>query len=97
MTITLNAAQAMIEPARAHATSLDVPMNIAVTDGGGHLLAFARMDGAILGSIDIRPGQSQDIHSLQRFGGRRQLNDRWSGASAEANDCERLRPPRHAS
>jgi uncharacterized protein GlcG (DUF336 family) len=28
-------------------------MNIAVTDGGGHLLAFARMDGAILGSIHI--------------------------------------------
>jgi Haem degrading protein HbpS-like len=28
-------------------------MNLAVTDGGGHLLAFARMDGSILGSIDI--------------------------------------------
>lgn len=41
MTITPNAAQAMIERARAHATSIDVPMNIAVTDGGGHLLAFA--------------------------------------------------------
>jgi uncharacterized protein GlcG (DUF336 family) len=53
MTITLNAAQAMIERARAHAASIDVPMNIAVTDGGAHLLAFARMDGAILGSIEI--------------------------------------------
>ena len=53
MTITLDAAQAMIERARAHAASIDVPMNIAVTDGGGHLLAFARMDGAILGSIEI--------------------------------------------
>jgi uncharacterized protein GlcG (DUF336 family) len=53
MAITLNTAQAMIERARAHATSIDVPMNIAVTDGGGHLLAFARMDGAILGSIEI--------------------------------------------
>ena len=53
MTITLDAAQAMIERARAHATSIDVPMNIAVTRGGGHLLAFARMDGAILGSIEI--------------------------------------------
>jgi uncharacterized protein GlcG (DUF336 family) len=28
-------------------------MNIAVVDGGGHLLAFARMDKSILGSIDI--------------------------------------------
>src|SRR6266446_1248922 len=53
MTITLNAAQAMIERACAHAASIAVPMNIAVTDGGGHLLAFARMDGAILGSIEI--------------------------------------------
>jgi uncharacterized protein GlcG (DUF336 family) len=53
MSLTLNTAQAMIERARAHATDIGVPMNIAVTDGGGHLLAFARMDGAILGSIDI--------------------------------------------
>ena len=53
MSLTLNAAQAMIERARAHATDIGVPMNIAVTDGGGHLLAFARMDGATLGSIDI--------------------------------------------
>jgi uncharacterized protein GlcG (DUF336 family) len=28
-------------------------MNIAVVDAGAHLLAFARMDKAILGSIDI--------------------------------------------
>src|ERR1700740_631302 len=28
-------------------------MNIAVVDAGGHLLTFARMDKAILGSIDI--------------------------------------------
>jgi uncharacterized protein GlcG (DUF336 family) len=53
MTITLDAAQAMIERARAHATRIGVPMNIAVTDAGGHLLAFARMDGAILGAIEI--------------------------------------------
>jgi uncharacterized protein GlcG (DUF336 family) len=53
MSLTLNTAQAMIERARAHATDIGVPMNIAVTDGGGHLLAFACMDGAILGSIDI--------------------------------------------
>jgi uncharacterized protein GlcG (DUF336 family) len=53
MPITLDAAQAMIERARAHATRIGVPMNIAITDGGGHLLAFARMDGAILGSIEI--------------------------------------------
>ena len=30
-----------------------VPMNIAVADAGGHLLAFGPMDGAIFGSIKI--------------------------------------------
>jgi uncharacterized protein GlcG (DUF336 family) len=43
----------MIERARAHAERVGVPMNIAVVDGGGHLIAFARMDRAIRGSIEI--------------------------------------------
>ena len=53
MSIELDAAQAVIEKARAHSAAVGVPMNIAVVDGGGHLVAFARMDGAILGSIEI--------------------------------------------
>jgi uncharacterized protein GlcG (DUF336 family) len=53
MHIRLAEAQAMVDRARAHAELIGVPMNIAVVDGGGYLLAFARMDGAILGSIDI--------------------------------------------
>jgi uncharacterized protein GlcG (DUF336 family) len=51
--ISLAQAQAMIERARAHAEGIGVPMNIAVVDGGGHLIAFARMDRAIRGSIEI--------------------------------------------
>jgi uncharacterized protein GlcG (DUF336 family) len=53
MSIGLDAAQAVIEKARAHSAVIGVPMNIAIVDGGGHLVAFARMDGAILGSIEI--------------------------------------------
>jgi uncharacterized protein GlcG (DUF336 family) len=53
MHLSLKDAQAIVELARAHAEKIGVPMNIAVVDGGGHLLAFARMDKAILGSIDI--------------------------------------------
>ena len=53
MSITLDTAQAVIDKARAHALAIGVPMNIAVVDGGGHLVAFARMDGSILGSIEI--------------------------------------------
>jgi uncharacterized protein GlcG (DUF336 family) len=30
-----------------------VPVNIAILDAGAHLKAFIRMDGAVLGSIDV--------------------------------------------
>src|SRR6185503_11361940 len=53
MPLSLTEAQTVVEIARAHAEKIGVPMNIAVVDGGGHLLAFARMDRSILGSIDI--------------------------------------------
>ena len=43
----------MIEAARAKADKLGVSMNIAVVDVGANLVAFARMDGAWLGSISI--------------------------------------------
>ena len=51
--VTLSAAQAVVEAARAKAEQIGVPMNIAVVDEGNNLTAFARMDGAWLGSIDI--------------------------------------------
>jgi uncharacterized protein GlcG (DUF336 family) len=51
--VTLSAAQAVVEAARARADEIGVPMNIAVVDEGNNLTAFARMDGAWLGSIDI--------------------------------------------
>ena len=51
--VTLNVASAVIDTARKKAEELDVPMNIAVVDDGGNLAAFARMDGAWLGSIEI--------------------------------------------
>jgi uncharacterized protein GlcG (DUF336 family) len=53
MHLSLKEAQTIVELARVHGEKIGVPMNIAVVDGGGHLLAFARMDKAILGSIDI--------------------------------------------
>jgi len=48
----------MIEAARTKADEIAVPMNIAVVDEGANLLAFARMDGAWLGSIDIAQGKA---------------------------------------
>ena len=52
-TVTLSVGQAVLEAARAKATQIGVPMNIAVVDEGSNLVAFARMDDAWLGSIDI--------------------------------------------
>ena len=51
--ITLEQANKAIEAAKAKAKQQDTLMNIAVVDAGGNLKAFARMDGAFLGSVDI--------------------------------------------
>jgi uncharacterized protein GlcG (DUF336 family) len=51
--VTLDAALSVVDAARKSATAIGVPMNIAVMDEGNNLVAFARMDGAWLGSIDI--------------------------------------------
>ncbi|HEY8558999.1 MAG TPA: heme-binding protein [Pyrinomonadaceae bacterium] len=51
--ITLEEALRVITAARAKAEDIGVMMNIAVVDEGGNLTAFARMDGAWQGSIDI--------------------------------------------
>lgn len=51
--VTLDQAQEIVAAARAKAQEIGVPMNIAVVDAGNNLTAFARMDGAWLGSIDI--------------------------------------------
>ena len=51
--ISLEQAQAAVDAALARATELGTKMDIAVVDGGTNLKAFARMDGAWLGSIDI--------------------------------------------
>ena len=51
--LTLAGAQAILAAAQRHAEGMKVPMDIAVVDDGGHLLAFARMDSAKKSSIEI--------------------------------------------
>jgi uncharacterized protein GlcG (DUF336 family) len=53
MNITLEQAEAAIRAAKEKAKSLNALMNIAVVDAGTNLVAFAHMDDAWLGSIDI--------------------------------------------
>jgi len=51
--LTLEGARAVLAAAERRAQEIGVPMDIAVVDDGGHLLAFARMDGAKLSSVQI--------------------------------------------
>ena len=53
MNITLAQAEKLISAAKSKALEIDTKMNIAVVDAGANLVAFARMDGAWLGSLDI--------------------------------------------
>ena len=51
--VTLNDARSVIAAAEKKAAEIGQPMNIAVVDAGGNLVAHVRMDGAWIGSIDI--------------------------------------------
>lgn len=51
--ISLDEALRVIAASRKKAEEIGVMMNIAVVDTGGNLTAFAKMDGAWGGSIDI--------------------------------------------
>ena len=51
--INLDQAHAALEAAAKKAGEINTKMDICVVDAGGNLKAFARMDGAWLGSIDI--------------------------------------------
>ena len=51
--ISLDRAQAVINAAVAEAKNRNWKMNVAVSDSGGNLVAFQRMDGAMLASIQI--------------------------------------------
>ncbi len=51
--LTLEQAQAAVNAALRRSKELGTKMNIAIVDVGANLTAFAREDGAWLGSIDI--------------------------------------------
>ena len=51
--VTLADARRIIAAAEKKAQEIGQPMNIAVADAGGNLVAHVRMDNAWIGSIDI--------------------------------------------
>jgi len=53
MNITLEQAESVIAAAKQKSIAIETKMNIAIVDAGANLVAFGRMDGAWLGSLDI--------------------------------------------
>jgi uncharacterized protein GlcG (DUF336 family) len=64
--ITLAAAKKALVAAEAEATKNNWPMVFVVVDSGARLVAFARMDTAPLGSIDIAMGKATTANNLRR-------------------------------
>jgi uncharacterized protein GlcG (DUF336 family) len=56
--LTIEEALALIAAARTAAGKLGVPMSFAVMDAAGHLVAFARMDGAQWITADVAQGKA---------------------------------------
>jgi glc operon protein GlcG len=64
--ISLDQAQAVIRTAVAEAIKRDWKMNVAVVDSGGNLVAFERMDGAMLASIQIAEHKARAAATFRR-------------------------------
>ena len=81
--MTMEKAQKIIQAGIMKAKQIGQPMNIAVVDAGANLTAFARMDGAWLGSIDIAinkafTAKAFDISTLE-LGRNSQPGDQFFG------------------
>ena len=64
--ISLQQAQVVIQAALAEARKRNWKMNVAVTDSGGNLVAFQRMDGAMLASIQIAEHKARAAVTFRR-------------------------------
>jgi uncharacterized protein GlcG (DUF336 family) len=64
--ISLDRAEAVIRAAVAEAKKRNWKMNVAVVDSGGNLVAFQRMDGAMLASIQIAEHKARAAATFRR-------------------------------
>jgi glc operon protein GlcG len=64
--ISLARAQAVIGAAVAEAARRNWKMNVSVVDSGGNLVAFQRMDGAMLASIAIAEHKARAAATFRR-------------------------------
>src|SRR5262245_35629249 len=100
--LTLEDAKQMLAAAEAKAASLGIPYCVAVVDAGGHLVAFLRQDGALIGSIDLAIDKAatarifdkttSDLATLAQsgkplFGIQESKRERSSSSAAEYPSC----------
>src|ERR1700743_1966070 len=64
--ISLDRAESVIHAAVAEAKKRHWKMNVAVADSGGNLVAFQRMDGAMLASIKIAEHKARAAATFRR-------------------------------
>ena len=65
-TLSLEAANKIIAGAIAEAKANNWLVDIAVVDDGGNLLSFQRMDGALIGSVDVAIGKARTASLFRR-------------------------------
>jgi uncharacterized protein GlcG (DUF336 family) len=71
-------ANVVIQAAVAKAVEIKMPSNIAVTDPAGHLIAFLRMDGAMLVSVEVAQKKAKTV---SMFGGKYRTGDLYNATS----------------
>jgi len=64
--ISLARARTVLQAAEAEATRRNWKMNLAVADSGGNLVAFQRMDGAMLAAIQIAEHKARAAVTFRR-------------------------------
>src|SRR3979411_1698856 len=72
-------ARALIDSAVTKAQALGLKISVAILDGGGHLVAFQRMDGAPPFTVDAAQGKAYGVIFMRR-------------TSAELRDMANTRP-----
>ncbi|MBV8169355.1 MAG: heme-binding protein, partial [Alphaproteobacteria bacterium] len=64
--ISADKAQEVLQAAVAEAKKRNWPMNVTVVDSGGNLVAFVRMDGAQLASVEISQHKARAAAKFRR-------------------------------
>lgn len=68
MPLSITDANRVIEKAHAKATELGIRVSVAVVDEGGHIIALARMDGAVPLSPQVAEAKAVGAAMFQRDG-----------------------------